>query len=178
MSDEKDTTTPAGDQPTDIDEQEMTAEETALLDTETQAAREERAKAQLPTCKEMRALLQKPIHPKFLKKMSGRGGSGQLTYVHWLTIQRYLEAYAPNYSYRIVHVTDSELGVIITGELTIPCKDGTLVSSNVGFKEHRTGRDQKPTGYGGAAVVATRQALKRCAADLGLGRGLYDKDDK
>lgn len=149
----------------------------ALAEEAERIAAQEKAAARtmLPTCAEMRAKLLTPIPPRLLKKMDGRGGS-KLTYIHWLTVLKFLDLWAPNWQGRVTSQLTTELGVSIAYEISIPCKDGVLIGSNVGFKEHRTGSANKPTGFGGAPIVAIRQAQKRAAAELGIGRGLYEKD--
>lgn len=127
----------------------------------------------LPTMKQMRALLERPIPTRLLKSMKNYGGGGSITYIHWTTVKKFLDLRSPGWRYYVRQIAVTEIGVAIATELHVPCSDGTLVGSGVGFEPHRQGKDNKPTGFGGAPVVAERQALKRSAAMLGLGFSLY-----
>lgn len=165
----------------ELDEHPLSEDDAAALEEE---AAKEAASSTKPTigagatkqmtCAEMRAVLLQPIPPRLLKTMPGKGGSKPLKYIHWLTVMKFLDLRAPNWQKRITRVENSGLGCTVVCEISIECSDGTIVGSDVGFKTHTTGRDDKPTGFGGAPIVASRQALKRAAADLGLGRGLYE----
>ena len=127
----------------------------------------------LPTMKQMRAMLERPIPPRLLKTMKNYGGSGVITYLHWTTVKKFLDLRSPGWEYSITHVVPTEIGVAVAVGLKIPCSDGAIVSGGIGFEPHRQGAQNKPTGFGGAAVVAERQALKRAAALAGLGFSLY-----
>lgn len=127
----------------------------------------------LPTMKQMRALLERPIPPRLLKTMKNYGGSGTITYLHWTTVKKFLDLRSPGWEYAITHVVTTEIGVAVAVSLRVPCSDGAIVTGGIGFEPHRQGRDNKPTGFGGAAVVAERQALKRASSLAGLGFSLY-----
>lgn len=127
----------------------------------------------LPTVKAMREILKRPIPKRLLKEMKNYGGSGMITYIHWTTVKEFLDFRSPSWEYEITHVVTTEIGVAVAVKLVIPCSDGFIKTGGIGFEPHRQGKDNKPTGFGGAAVVAERQALKRAAALAGLGFSLY-----
>jgi len=134
------------------------------------------AKAQsLPTCAAMREMLSRPIPPRLLKKMRNYGGGGEITYIHWLTAKKFMDLRSPGWQYFVRGIVVTEIGVAVHTEVRVPCSDGVIVGSGVGFEPHRQGKDNKPTGFGGAPVVAERQSFKRSCAMLGLGANLYDK---
>lgn len=123
------------------------------------------------TCREMRALFERPIPKRLVKSMNSGGRS--LKYLHWVVVAKLLAHFSPKSTGRVVNILSNEFGITVTYEIMVPCKDGTLFSSNVGYKEH-TYANGKPMGFGGASLAAQRQAMKRAAADLGIGRGFYE----
>jgi hypothetical protein len=178
----------------DVDELPMSEEDEKALNEELAKQKDEGttdpridtkiAQAKLKSIAEIEADLSKPIPPRLLKTMPGRGGGKQLSYIHWLTAQKFLSLYAPGWSSRVTFVDpvgDEEKGGVVVGvEVSIPTQEGIVTRGNVGYKAYKTGKDKqtgeaKDTGFGGAALVAQRQAFKRAAADFGLARGLYEK---
>jgi hypothetical protein len=172
----------------DIDEQPMSAEDEAVLNEELTKHREEGtidpliatkiAQSNLKSIVEIETNLSKPIPPRLLKVFTAGPAKG-LSYIHWLTAQKFLSLYAPGWSSRItlIQPVGDELGggVVVGVEISIPAQEGLVTRGNVGYKTYKTGREQKDTGFGGAALVAQRQAFKRAAAEFGLARGLYEK---
>src|SRR5688572_22063321 len=65
----------------------------------------------LPTMKQMRALLERPIPPRLLKTMKNYGGTGTITYLHWTTVKKFLDLRSPGWEYTITHVVTTEIGV-------------------------------------------------------------------
>lgn len=127
----------------------------------------------LPSIKQMRALLERPIPQRLLKTMKNYGGTGTITYLHWTTVKKFLDLRSPGWEYYITHIVPTEIGVAVAVKLVIPCSDGNIISGGIGFEAHRQGAKNNPTGFGGAAVVAERQALKRASSLAGLGFALY-----
>jgi len=131
----------------------------------------------LPTCAQMRELLSRPIPSRLIKTMKNYGGGASakpISYLHWTTVKKFLDFRSAGWQYFVRNIVTTELGVAVSTEIQVPCSDGVLIASGIGFEPHRQGRDNKPTGFGGAAVVAERQAFKRSAALLGLGFDLYE----
>jgi hypothetical protein len=167
----------------DPDEGNMSPEHEAVLNEELAAAKSEKSDPHLATkvaqnnlksIVEIEANLSKPIPPRLLLKFD-KGAARGLTYIHWLTAQKFLSLYAPGWSSRVVSTTDVGDGVVVNHEISIPTLEGIVTRGNVGYKEYKTGTQGKATGFGGAALVAQRQAFKRAAAEFGLARGLYEK---
>jgi hypothetical protein len=171
----------------DIDEAGMSPEEEAALNEE--LAKAEAAKSQpadnktatlvsqasnLRSIAEIERDLAKPIPARLLK--SFRKAGQMLTYIHWLTAQKFMSLYAPGWSKRVVSVSNVGDGAVVVVEVTVPTAEGPVTRGNVGYKAHKTGAEGKDTGFGGAALVAERQAEKRAFADFGLARSLYEKD--
>lgn len=130
----------------------------------------------LPTCAQMREILSRPIPARLIKTMRNYGGGAgakPISYLHWTTVKKFLDFRSPGWQYHVVNIVTTELGVAVSTEIHVPCSDGVLIASGIGFEPHRQGKDNKPTGFGGAAVVAERQAFKRASAMLGLGFDLY-----
>jgi len=131
--------------------------------------------ATLPTAAYMREMLSRPIPARLLKTMKNYGGGGTITYIHWTTAKKFMDLRSPGWQYFVRNIVVTEIGVAVSTEVRVPCSDGVIVGSGVGFEVHRQGKENKPTGFGGAPVVAERQAFKRSCAMLGLAAHLYDK---
>lgn len=168
----------------DPDEGNMSAEDEAALNEALEEAKSEAPDSTLQTrlsqnsnlksIVEIEEKLSRPIPPRLLKTFD-KGSARGLKYIHWLTAQKFLSLYAPGWSSRVVSVTDVGDGAVVNVEISIPTAEGLVTRGNVGYKEYKTGAANKATGFGGAALVAQRQAFKRAAAEFGLARGLYEK---
>jgi hypothetical protein len=168
----------------DPDETNMSPEDEAALNEVVAAAKTQPTNpltstvaaqnANLKSITEIEFNLSKPIPPRLLLKFD-KGSARGLTYIHWLTAQKFLSLYAPGWSSRVITTTDVGDGVVVNVEISIPTLEGLVTRGNVGYKEYKTGASGKATGFGGAALVAQRQAFKRAAAEFGLARGLYEK---
>jgi hypothetical protein len=129
---------------------------------------------QLRTIEEIIEDLSKPVHPKYLRKLQFGAAKGA-TYIPWMFVEKYLDHFAAGWS------TSSEgfstpIGTCIVTHLTIPTINGPVTRAGHGFEAHQTTNNQgvtKDTGFGGAPVVASRQAFKRASVSFGLGRDLY-----
>lgn len=122
---------------------------------------------QMKSIKEIQEKLRQRI-PDRLVRTSVQGGT-RIKYLDWQTVVRYLDLYAPGWEGNTLSTVPVGNGVAVTYEIGIPCAEGIVVRSNVGYEEFTE------RGYGDAVVNAQRTAQKRTAADFGLGLYLYDK---
>jgi hypothetical protein len=126
------------------------------------------------TIQEIEADLKKPVPKQYLRKLNFGPAKGA-TYVPWMIVERMLSYYAPGWS---THSTgfSTPIGTTIITELTIPTATGPVTRAGHGFEPHQTVNakgEVKDTGFGGAAIIASRQAFKRAAVAFGLARDLY-----
>src|SRR5262245_56191289 len=111
--------------------------------------------------------LSKPLAARHLK--TRRQGGTELTYIEWHTAVRYLEHYAPGWSYAVKGVAQVGNLVTVIASISVPCAEGVITREATGCEE----ADAK--GYGDAVSNAEAMALKRAAAKYGLGLYLYQK---
>lgn len=133
--------------------------------------------------------LSKDINPKRLKQRQQAGQT--LTYLPWYEAVRYLDHYAPGWSYEIrqihtyvapvvVNVKDKSTGkververeqaqLVMVARISIPCSEGLV------YREASALEVVGSEGYGDAATNAESAALRRAAAKFGLALYLYDK---
>jgi hypothetical protein len=111
--------------------------------------------------------LKKPIADKHLK--SKKAGSSSVTYIPWYNAIKYLDYFAPGWSYRIVSVSHVGQNCIVVAEISIPTKDGVITRQATGLE------DDSKSGYGDPASNAESTALRRAAAKFGLALYLYEK---
>jgi Rad52/22 family double-strand break repair protein len=93
-----------------------------------------------------------------------------LSFLHWMTVARLLDAYAPGWSGSVVTLTQLDTVCGVTYRVSIPCAEG-IVSREATGQE-----DGEVTGYGDSTSNAEAMAFKRAAAKFGVGLYLYDKD--
>ena len=162
-----------------VSPEELAALEESIKEQEGQDATKKEALAvqgqqPLRTIQEIEADLSKPIPERFLRTLKFGAAKGA-TYVPWMVVEKLLSFYAPGWS------TTSEgfstpVGTTIITHLSIPTATGVVTRAGHGFEAHQTTNakgETKDTGFGGAAVIASRQAFKRAAVAFGLGRDLY-----
>jgi hypothetical protein len=111
--------------------------------------------------------LSKPLPKRHLK--TRRQGGADLTYIEWHTAVRYLDHYAPGWSYAVKSVGLVGNLVTVIASISIPCAEAVITREATGCEES----DAK--GYGDAISNAEAMALKRAAAKFGLGLYLYQK---
>jgi hypothetical protein len=97
-------------------------------------------------------------------------GGTAIAYLHWQTVARVLDAYAPGWDGQVTRIDHVGNTCAITYRLTIPCLEGTVSREATGQEEAEV------KGYGDATSNAEAMAMKRAAAKFGLGAWLYDKD--
>lgn len=111
--------------------------------------------------------LRKPIAEKHLKQK--KAGNSSVTYIPWYNAIKYLDYYAPGWSYRVAKVCHIGQNCVVVAEISIPTSDGTITRQATGVE------DDDKSGYGDPASNAESMALRRAAAKFGLGLYLYDK---
>jgi hypothetical protein len=111
--------------------------------------------------------LSKPIAQRHLK--TRRQGGAELTYLEWHTAVKYLDLYAPGWSYAVKSVALVGSLVTVIAAISIPCSEGIVTREATGCE------DVNAKGYGDAVSNAEAMALKRAASKFGLGLYLYSK---
>lgn len=111
--------------------------------------------------------LRKPIADKHLK--SKKAGSNSVTYIPWYNAIKYLDYFAPGWSYRIANVYHVGQNCVVVAEISIPTKDGVVTRQATGVE------DDDKSGYGDPASNAESMALRRAAAKFGLGLYMYER---
>jgi hypothetical protein len=111
--------------------------------------------------------LSKPLARRHLK--TRRQGGNEITYIEWHTAVKYLDLFAPGWSYAVKAVALVGNLVTAVASISIPCSEGVVTREATGCEEE----DAK--GYGDACSNAEAMALKRAASKFGLGLYLYQK---
>lgn len=111
--------------------------------------------------------LRKPIYSQHLGQK--KAGTVNVTYLPWYNAVRYLDLYAPGWSYRVVEITQIGELCAMVAEISIPTSDGIISRQATGCE------DDDKSGYGDPTSNAESMALRRAAAKFGLGLYLYDK---
>ena len=111
--------------------------------------------------------LHKPIHARHLK--TRRQGGKELTYIAWYDAAKYLDLYAPGWSYEVREVQQVAGKIVLTVRITIPCAEGIV------YREATGCEDEDTDSYGDPFSNSESMALRRAAAKFGLGQHLYQK---
>lgn len=111
--------------------------------------------------------LSQPIPERFIH--TRKQGNADLSYIPWHTAVKFLELYAPGWSYSISSISQIDTMLVLVARISIPCAEGTVSREATGFEQLST------KGYGDPASNAESMALRRAAAKFGLGLYLYDK---
>jgi hypothetical protein len=93
-----------------------------------------------------------------------------LPFLHWMTVARLLDTYAPGWSGFVVTLTQLDTVVVMTYRVSIPCAEGLVSREATGYE------DGEGVEYGDSTSNAEAMAFKRAAAKFGVGLYLYDKD--
>jgi len=112
--------------------------------------------------------LSKPIEDRHLKSKTIKGND--ITYIPWYFAIKYLDFYAPGWTYEVRHLTPIAGAVIVTVRISIPCAEGIV------FREATGIEDEDTPGYGDTSSNAESMALRRAASKFGLALYLYDKE--
>lgn len=111
--------------------------------------------------------LKKPIAAKHLS--TRKQGGKDITYISWYHAVKYLDYYAPGWSYEVTSVQAIGEHCVVTVRISIPCLEGVVTRDATGLEELAM------KGYGDISSNAESMALRRAAAKFGLGLSLYDK---
>ncbi len=93
-----------------------------------------------------------------------------ISYLHWQTVARILDTYAPGWEGTVARVDQVGSKVAITYRLSIPAQEGLI------HREATGQEDEAVDSYGDSTSNAEAMAFKRAAAKFGVGTWLYDKD--
>jgi hypothetical protein len=110
--------------------------------------------------------LSKPIPDRLLKNKTV--GGQKIRFIPWHTAVKFLDLYAPGWSYEIRMVTGIKDRVIVVARISIPCAEGIIYRDATGQEEADVGS------YGDPSSNAESMSLRRAAAKFGLGLYLYD----
>ncbi len=138
-----------------------------MSETATKPAKEPFVIKPLRSIQEIIEDLKKPIAQKYLSQR--KQGGQNLTYISWYHAIKYLDYYAPGWSYSVTHQQVVGKVFVLTVSLSIPCTEGVVTRDATGMEE----LDMK--GYGDVSSNAESMALRRAAAKFGLGISLYEK---
>lgn len=111
--------------------------------------------------------LSKPVANRHLR--TRKQGGKELIYISWYDAVKYLDHYAPGWTYEVRRLDSIAGKLILTIRLSIPALEGIVFREATGQEEEET------TSYGDSSSNAESMALRRAAAKFGLGLYLYDK---
>lgn len=115
--------------------------------------------------------LSKPI-PRRLLRTKTVGGQ-KIVFLPWHTAVKFLDLYAPGWSFEIRHLAGIGGKLVLVARITIPCAEGLIYREATGQEE------EDVSSWGDSSSNAEAQALKRAASKFGLGLYLYEgKHDK
>jgi len=119
--------------------------------------------------------LARPLPPACVavrQEKSRDGSVHDIHYLHWYHVAQVLDAYAPGWQGQVARVDTVGATVAITYRLSIPAAEGLVTREATGQESE----DLK--GYGDPTSNAEAMAFKRAAAKFGVGRWLYERDDR
>jgi hypothetical protein len=111
--------------------------------------------------------LSKPIPARLLRTKTV--GGQKIRFLPWHTAVKFLDLYAPGWSYEIRHLAGIGGKLVIVSRISIPCLEGVV------YREATGQEDEDVDRYGDPASNAESKSLRRAAAKFGLGLGLYDR---
>src|SRR5262247_370520 len=117
--------------------------------------------------REIIADLSKPIAQRHLR--TRRQGGTELTYIEWHTAVKYLDLFAPGWSYAVKSVALVGNLVTVIAAISISCAEGIVTREATGCEE------VDARGYGNAVSNSEAMALKRAASKFGLALHLYQR---
>src|SRR5262245_41196090 len=130
-------------------------------------------KQDAPALRSIRAIiadLSKPVESRRLKQRKASNKSNEmLSYLPWYQAVRYLDHFAPGWSYEVRSIVTVGNAVAVTVRITIPCTEGLVYREATGYEPLEV------KGYGDPTSNAESMALRRAAAKFGLALALYDK---
>ena len=111
--------------------------------------------------------LSKPVAKRHLR--TRMQGGKQLTYIAWHDAIKYLDHYAPGWSYEIRSIQSVSGKLIMTTRISIPCLEGVV------YREASGQEEEEMSSYGDPSSNAESMSLRRAAAKFGVGLELYNK---
>ncbi|MBI1760681.1 MAG: DUF1071 domain-containing protein [Acidobacteria bacterium] len=116
--------------------------------------------------------LSKPIKARHLRQKVRAGQ--RLDFIPWYHAIKYLDLYAPGWSYEVRHALwNNEGRLVLTVRLSFPCLEGVVYRDATGTEEEPEEGERM---YGDPSSNAESMALRRAAAKFGLGLYLYNKE--
>src|ERR1051325_3237201 len=109
--------------------------------------------------------LSKPIPRRLLR--SKTVGGQKILFLPWHTAVKFLDLYAPGWSYEIRHLTGIGGKLVLVSRISIPCAEGVI------YREATGQEDEDVDKYGDPSSNAESMSLRRAAAKFGLGLWLY-----
>jgi Rad52/22 family double-strand break repair protein len=126
------------------------------------------------TCRSITAIvaeLSRPL-PDICVAMKTVKGT-QIRYLHWQTVARLLDAYAPGWNGEVTRLEQHGATLRVTYRVYIPCDEGVVWREATGEDDEWEATEE--TRYGNPSANAQANAFKRAAALFGVGQWLYDK---
>jgi hypothetical protein len=124
------------------------------------------------------ALLMKRTPDKFVRTRPAKGG-GAWTYVSGGYIRKVLNLmFGWDWDFEVLSEIERGNQVIVKGKLTCRVNGRAIVKTQFGCKEIMYKRGtQDPLNLGNDYKAAATDALKKCAADIGIASDIYGKDE-
>jgi hypothetical protein len=124
------------------------------------------------------ALLMKRTPDKFVRTRPAKGG-GTWTYVSGGYIRKVLNLmFGWDWDFEVLNESVQANQVIVKGKLTCRVNGRAIVKTQFGCKEIMYKRGtQDPLNLGNDYKAAATDALKKCAADIGIASDIYGKDE-
>jgi hypothetical protein len=122
---------------------------------------------ELRSIKDIITELSKPVAARHLK--TRKQGGAELSYIEWHCAVKYLDLFAPGWSYHVKSVQLVGNLVTVIASISIPCLEGVVTREATGCE------DADAKGYGDAVSNSEAMALKRAASKFGLALHLYSK---
>jgi hypothetical protein len=124
------------------------------------------------------ALLMKRTPDKFVRNRPAKGG-GTWTYVSGGYIRKVLNLmFGWDWDFEVLSEIERGNQVIVKGKLTCRVNGRAIVKTQFGCKEIMYKRGtQDPLNLGNDYKAAATDALKKCAADIGIASDIYGKDE-
>ena len=124
------------------------------------------------------ALLMKRTPDKFVRSRPAKGG-GTWTYVSGGYIRKVLNLmFGWDWDFEVLSEIVQANQVIVKGKLTCRVNGKAIVKTQFGCKEIMYKRGtQDPLNLGNDYKAAATDALKKCAADIGIASDIYGKDE-
>jgi hypothetical protein len=96
-------------------------------------------------------------------------GGKEIQYLEWRTVVKYLDHFAPGWSFEVRNVITTPERCVVVARISIPCLEGIIHREATGTE------DEELRGYGDPSSIADAMALKRTASECGLALYLYSK---